>query len=245
MEFLRPVVNHFTRETFPTVNWKYCYKNILWIEFLSTKNAKQNVCSSVLYPKARSPFWLLKPASEHEHARLLPRLSWSWTVLLPSDTYRNLLRPLQPLCFRLWPSYWHSLVPHWLKQSFRYISLIERNMGSFACPQNATHGSIGLQRGRPWKELKTKYLKQKLCEVAPATATVAVGLHSNLALIATNTDYVDTDWQRIQQLRKMPHQRRRELFPWVSQNLTVCDARGRCHPARSPTRSMWLLMDCG
>jgi hypothetical protein len=36
-----------------------------------------------------SPFWLLKPASEHAHARLLPRLSWSWTVLLPSDTHRK------------------------------------------------------------------------------------------------------------------------------------------------------------
>jgi hypothetical protein len=28
----------------------------------------------------------LKPASEHAHARLLPILSSSWTVLLPSDT---------------------------------------------------------------------------------------------------------------------------------------------------------------
>jgi hypothetical protein len=34
-------------------------------------------------------FWLLKPASEHGHARLLLRLSWSWTVLLPSDTHRK------------------------------------------------------------------------------------------------------------------------------------------------------------
>jgi hypothetical protein len=40
---------------------------------------------------AWSPFWLLKPASEHVHACLLPRLSWSWTVLLHSDTNRKLI----------------------------------------------------------------------------------------------------------------------------------------------------------
>jgi hypothetical protein len=41
-----------------------------------------------------------KPASEHAHARLQPRLSWSWTVLLlPSDTHRNVLRPLQLFYF--------------------------------------------------------------------------------------------------------------------------------------------------
>jgi hypothetical protein len=33
--------------------------------------------------------WLVKPSPEHAHSRLLPRLSWSWTVLLPSDTYRK------------------------------------------------------------------------------------------------------------------------------------------------------------
>jgi hypothetical protein len=38
----------------------------------------------------RSPISLLKPASEQAHALRLPRLSWSWTVLLPSYTYRKL-----------------------------------------------------------------------------------------------------------------------------------------------------------
>jgi hypothetical protein len=32
---------------------------------------------------------LLKPASECAHVHLLRRLSWSWTLLLPSDTYRQ------------------------------------------------------------------------------------------------------------------------------------------------------------
>jgi hypothetical protein len=59
-----------------------------WV-LLFTKTRTTEHCSSVLYPQVRSPFWLLKPVSEHAHARLLPRLSWSWTVLLPSDTHRQ------------------------------------------------------------------------------------------------------------------------------------------------------------
>jgi hypothetical protein len=45
--------------------------------------------SSVVYPQARAPFLLLKTASEHAHVRLLPRLSWSWTLSTTS-----LLAPL-------------------------------------------------------------------------------------------------------------------------------------------------------
>jgi hypothetical protein len=51
-----------------------------WV-LLPTKNAQQNSVLRQYAPQARSPFWLLKPASEHTHARLLPRLSWSWTLL--------------------------------------------------------------------------------------------------------------------------------------------------------------------
>jgi hypothetical protein len=50
------------------------------------KNAQQNSALQY-YTQERSPFLLLKPASEHAHARLLPRVSW--TVLLPSDTNRK------------------------------------------------------------------------------------------------------------------------------------------------------------
>jgi hypothetical protein len=65
----------------------------LWISFaLSSfahkKNAQYNVALRY-YNKARSPCWLLKPASELAHVPLLPRLSWSRTVLLPSDTHRK------------------------------------------------------------------------------------------------------------------------------------------------------------
>jgi hypothetical protein len=61
------------------LNW------ILW----PTKNAQQNSALRYYTPQTQSPFWLLKPASEHAHVYHLPRLSWSWTVLLPSETHRK------------------------------------------------------------------------------------------------------------------------------------------------------------
>jgi hypothetical protein len=73
--FLDPAVNRFTRQTLPTVNTKHFFMNTLYINPFT--------------PQARSPFWSPKPATEHAHARLLPRLSWSWAVLLPSDTQKT------------------------------------------------------------------------------------------------------------------------------------------------------------
>jgi hypothetical protein len=63
--------------------------NILLIESFCPQKRTTEFCSSVVPPQTQSPFWLLKQASEHEHAHLIPRLSWSWTVLLPSDTQRK------------------------------------------------------------------------------------------------------------------------------------------------------------
>jgi hypothetical protein len=109
--FLDSVLNRFTRQTLPPVNRKYFFMNILCIEsFLSTEIAQQNASFRYCTPQARSSFWLLKPASEHAHARLLPRLSCNWAVLLPSDTHKNLFRPLQLFYFHLWPIYLLSLV---------------------------------------------------------------------------------------------------------------------------------------
>jgi hypothetical protein len=72
--------SHRKQETFP-----YEYP-LHWVILLTRKRTTE-LCSSIVRPQARSPFWLLKPASEHVHARLLPRLSWSSTVLLPSHTH--------------------------------------------------------------------------------------------------------------------------------------------------------------
>jgi hypothetical protein len=56
-----------------------------WILLLTNKHNRTSL--SVVHPQVRSPFWLLKAASEYAHERLLPRLSWSWIMLLPSDTH--------------------------------------------------------------------------------------------------------------------------------------------------------------
>jgi hypothetical protein len=83
-----PAVNRFTRQTLPTANRKYFFVNILCIESFCTqkKNAQQNAALRYYTSNAWLRFWLIKPASEHGHACLIPGLSWSWTVLLPSDT---------------------------------------------------------------------------------------------------------------------------------------------------------------
>jgi hypothetical protein len=78
-KFLDFVVNRFTlslRTSFAFSTFAY-------------KNAQQNAALRCYITQVRSQFWLLKPASEHEHEHLLSRLSWSWTVLLPSDTHRK------------------------------------------------------------------------------------------------------------------------------------------------------------
>jgi hypothetical protein len=52
-------------------------------------------CSSIVHPRARSPFLLLKPVSEHAHACQLSRLSRSWVaLLLSSDTHREPHTPI-------------------------------------------------------------------------------------------------------------------------------------------------------
>jgi hypothetical protein len=67
--------------------------NILCIESFCPKKRTKIFVFRLYTSQPRSQYWLLKPASEHAHAhayaRLVPRLSWSWTVLLPRDTYRK------------------------------------------------------------------------------------------------------------------------------------------------------------
>jgi hypothetical protein len=108
--FLDPLVNRFRRQTLSTVNMKHFFMNILCIEtFCSQGNAEYDAALRWNNSQARSPFLLLKPASECAHAHLLRRLSWICSVLLPSDT-KTLLRPLQLFYFHLWPIYRFHLV---------------------------------------------------------------------------------------------------------------------------------------
>jgi hypothetical protein len=85
--------------------------NILYIEsFSPQKTHSRMLIFGIIHLLARLPFCLLKPASEHVHARLLPKLSWSWTVLLLVIHIENLLCLLQLFYFHLWPIYWLSLI---------------------------------------------------------------------------------------------------------------------------------------
>jgi hypothetical protein len=95
------------RNKLQTVNRKHFFMNILCIKSfcLQKKTYNRTLLFGSTPPKARSPFWLSKPASEHAHERLLPRLSWSWTVLPPTDTHRkpvtsitSVLRPFVTYC---------------------------------------------------------------------------------------------------------------------------------------------------
>jgi hypothetical protein len=84
-------VNRLTRQTLPTVNKKHFFMNALCVEPFCThqKIAEQNAALRLYTPQTQLPLWLLILSSEHAHARLLPRLLWSWTVLLPSNIHRK------------------------------------------------------------------------------------------------------------------------------------------------------------
>jgi hypothetical protein len=88
-EFLDPVVNRFKRLTLPTQDRKYSFMNILCNEFFCPQRKQKNAALRYYTPQARWPFLLFKLPFEHGHAHLISRLSWSWTVLLPSVTYRK------------------------------------------------------------------------------------------------------------------------------------------------------------
>jgi hypothetical protein len=83
----QPVVNRFTRQTLSTVNRKHFFMDILCIDtFYPRKTHNRTLFfGSLLLKQGRYS----EICSEHAHARLLPRLSWSCTVLLPSDTHRE------------------------------------------------------------------------------------------------------------------------------------------------------------
>jgi hypothetical protein len=107
----QPVLSRFTRQTLPTVNRKNFFINIFCVECFcpQKKHAQQDVALRYYIPQARSPFWLLKPACDHAHARLLPRLSFNWTVLLPSDTHR---KPIKSITAVLLPPVTYLLTLH-------------------------------------------------------------------------------------------------------------------------------------
>jgi hypothetical protein len=75
---LPPRRDRFTRQTLSTVNRKHFFMTSLCIESCCPQKTHNETLLFGSVPQALSPFWLLKPASEHAHARLLPRPFLFW-----------------------------------------------------------------------------------------------------------------------------------------------------------------------
>jgi hypothetical protein len=87
-EFLDPVVNRFTRQTLPTINRKNLFINILCTGFFAYKKNAIKRCFSVVYPSSTVSILSTETSNWTGACASARRLSWSWTVLLSSDTHR-------------------------------------------------------------------------------------------------------------------------------------------------------------
>jgi hypothetical protein len=107
---LHQLVNRFTQQTLLTVKRKHFFLNNLFITSFCPQKRKRERWSSLVYPSSTVAILTTETASEPAHARLLPRISWSCTLLPSSDTHKNLLHPLQLFYFQFWLIYWLYLV---------------------------------------------------------------------------------------------------------------------------------------
>jgi hypothetical protein len=105
-------VNHFTRQTIPTVKRKYFFVNILCIKSFcpQNKNAQEEAALqySLLKQGRRFDYW-------NQPLKVCMRICYLDCHEAGLCCYivihiENLLRPWQPFYFHLWPIYWHSLV---------------------------------------------------------------------------------------------------------------------------------------
>jgi hypothetical protein len=110
---LDPVVNLFTRQTFPILNRKHFFMNILCIESFcpqKTQNRTLLFGNRLLKHGRHFDYWN-KPLTIRMPIFYLDRyeagLCWYLVVHIHVE---NLLRPLQLFYFHLWPIYWLSLV---------------------------------------------------------------------------------------------------------------------------------------
>jgi hypothetical protein len=84
---LREAVNHFMWQTLPTINKRHFFMNILCIEsFCPGRNAQKTLLFSRTLLKHGRHFYYWNQAL---NMHMLPRLTWSWAVLLPSDVHRK------------------------------------------------------------------------------------------------------------------------------------------------------------
>jgi hypothetical protein len=99
-EFLGPVMNRFKWQTLPTVNRKHLFMNILWIEYFcpqKTHNRTLLLGRTQLKHRRHFDYW---NNSLNMCMRVCYLDSWSWTVLLPSDTHR---KPITSIAVALFP----------------------------------------------------------------------------------------------------------------------------------------------
>jgi hypothetical protein len=91
-EFLDPVVNCLTWQTLPTINRKHLSMNILCSASFCQQKTHNNDALRYYTVKYRRHFdYWNRSLNMNEYAYLLCRQSWSWCVLLPSDTHRKLI----------------------------------------------------------------------------------------------------------------------------------------------------------
>jgi hypothetical protein len=124
------------------------------------KKVQQKAALRQYTPPAQSPFWLLKPSSEHAHGCLLPRLSWSWTVLLPSNTHRkpitSIIAVLLPFVIYLLTLPRTSRFPWRCSWKLTLLSLLHRDdkeeAACIVCP--ILSACVTDQRGRVSREIR-------------------------------------------------------------------------------------------
>jgi hypothetical protein len=87
-------------------------------------------------PQARSPFWLLEPATEHAHTRLCHEAGLCCYLVVHIG---NLLRPLQLFYFHLWPTHWLSVVDihSIVKKKTKSAILVNRWCMTVSCSKNS------------------------------------------------------------------------------------------------------------
>jgi hypothetical protein len=128
-----PAVNCFTRETLPTIIRKHFFMSIPCIESFCPQNTHDlTLLFGITLKRARHfDYW-----KQHVNMRIRmrvcylglfkiyiykkrPRLSWSWTVLLPSDTYR---KPITSITAVLLPFVTYLLtIPHVISSNAVFI----------------------------------------------------------------------------------------------------------------------------
>jgi hypothetical protein len=109
--------------------------NILCIESFCKQKCTTNRWFSVIHYSTTVAIFIIKP-SRWMHALLLPVLSWSWTVLLPSDTHR---KPITSITAVLLPFVTYLVTPSY----FNLLRCARWFLSPYCSRREIRHGSLG------------------------------------------------------------------------------------------------------